>query len=486
MALRNDAATLAAFVWVTLGVSPTHSEEFASPRFVNGVAIGVVAAGSEFTCGVLESGGVRCWGRNDVGQLGNENQIISATPGSRTQLAVRSITSAIAVTAGGAHACALLSSGGVRCWGRNSNGQLGDGTTNNSFVPTTIASLGTLTAQASAVSAGDQHTCAIVQNPVSLSPPSVRCWGSNAYGQLGRGTTGGDFSTPAVVPGTSGAIAVAAGGRHSCAVLATRAVVCWGFNGNGQLGDGTTTQRNTATTAVTGINTAWVVTAGQAHSCAGLQGGGPFQCWGDNGLGRLGNGGLTPPQSLTPVSVVTPPTQWTVEQIAAGADFACGIAHSPQGRDVYCWGGNSAGQLGAGDFASNPTPRIAPVPRSGSPLDNPEVITAGKDHACALIRFSTSQRIVCWGANTYGQVGNDALKNSATPVTIAPMKCSLDIDSDGTIGLGTDWLLLARARMGLSGDAVLSDALGANAVRKTWPDIRSYLETSCAMTNLAE
>ena len=482
MALRNGAATLAAFVWVTLGVSPTHSEEFASPRFVNGVAVGVVAAGSEFTCGVLESGGLRCWGRNDVGQLGNENQIISATPGSRTQLAVRSITNATAVTAGSAHACALLSTGGVRCWGRNTTGQLGDGTTNNSFVPTTVTGLGTLTSQVSAVSAGDQHTCAIVVNPVSLSPPSVRCWGSNAYGQLGRGTTGGDFSTPAVVPGTSGAIAVAAGGRHSCAVLATRAVVCWGFNANGQLGDGTTTQRNTAT-PVSGINTAWVVTAGAAHTCAGLQGGG-FRCWGDNGLGRLGNGGLV--ASSTPTIVLMPPTLFTHEQVAAGADFTCGIAASAPDPDVYCWGGNNSGQLGAGDFTSSTTPRVAPVPRSGSPLDRSVVITAGKDHACALIRFSTSKRIVCWGANTYGQVGNDALKNSATPVNIAPMKCSLDIDSDGTIGLGTDWLLLARARMGLSGDAVLSGALGANAVRKTWPDIRSYLEASCAMTNLAE
>lgn len=483
MARRNGAAALAAFVLVMLGVSPTYAEEFASPRFVNGVAIGVVAAGGEFTCGVLESGGVRCWGRNDVGQLGNGNQIISAAPGSRTQLAVRSITNAIAVAAGSAHACALLSTGGVRCWGRNTNGQLGDGTTNNSFVPTTIASLGTLTAQASAVSAGDQHTCAIVQNPVNLSPPSVRCWGSNAYGQLGRGTTGGDFSTPAVVAGTSGAISVSAGGRHTCAVLATRAVVCWGFNGTGQLGDGTTTQRNTATTAVSGINTAWVVTAGSAHTCAGLQGGG-FRCWGDNGLGRLGNGDFV--ASSTPTTVLMPTTPVTQEQIAAGTDFTCGIAFSAPDPDVYCWGGNTAGQLGAGDFISSTTPRVAPVPRSGSPLDRSVVITAGKDHACASIRFSTSQRIVCWGANTYGQVGNDALKNSASPVNIAPMKCSLDVDSDGTIGLDTDWLLLARARMGLGGDAVLSGALGANAVRRTWPDIRSYLEASCAMTNLAQ
>lgn len=482
MALRNRATTLAAFALVMLGVSPTYAEEFASPRFVNGVAIGVVAAGGEFTCGVLESGGVRCWGRNDVGQLGNENEVISATPGSRTQLAVRSITNAIAVTAGGAHACALLNTGGVRCWGRNTNGQLGDGTTTTSFVPTTIASFGTLTSQASAVSAGDQHTCAIVQNPVSLSPPSVRCWGSNAYGQLGRGTTGGDFSTPAVVPGTSGAIAVAAGGRHSCAVLATRAVVCWGFNGTGQLGDGTTTQRNAAT-PISSINTAWVVTAGSAHTCAGLQGGG-FRCWGDNGLGRLGNGGLV--ASSTPTTVLMPPTLSTREQVAAGADFTCGIAASAPDPDVYCWGGNTAGQLGAGDFISSTTPRAAPVPRSGSPLDHSAVITAGKDHACALIGFSTSHRVVCWGANTYGQLGNDALKNSASPGHIAPMKCSLDIDSDGTIGLDTDWLLLARARMGLGGDAVIGGTLGANAVRRTWPDIRSYLETSCAMTNLAQ
>ena len=183
------------------------------------------------------------------------------------------------------HSCAIIDFGMVSCWGRNGDGQLGDGTTTDRNTPTQISTLGT-NRTAIAISAGGYHTCAI------LDDGSVSFWGWNDYGQLGDGTTT-NRNTPTQTSslGTDRtAIAITAGYHHTCAILDDGSVSCWGYNNKGQLGDGTTTERNTPTqTSSLGTDrTAVAIDAGGYHTCAILDDG-SVSCWARNNYGQLGD-----------------------------------------------------------------------------------------------------------------------------------------------------------------------------------------------------
>jgi len=186
-----------------------------------------VTAGSYHTCALLSGGIVQCWGLNFDGELGNGTTTSSSTP-----VAVSSLSGATAITAGYNHTCALLSDGTVQCWGLNAVGQLGSQSVDGgrgSLVPLTVQGLSNVTA----MSAGGYHTCAL------LSGGSVRCWGSNQYGELGNGMAGTPGFPPVAVSGLNSATAIGAGEEHSCAILSSGAAECWGGDGSGQLGDGT-------------------------------------------------------------------------------------------------------------------------------------------------------------------------------------------------------------------------------------------------------
>jgi alpha-tubulin suppressor-like RCC1 family protein len=364
---------------------------------------------------------------------------------------------------------------------------LGNGVTGTeSTTPVSVTGIGTTRVAASAIAAGDQHTCAIAYDPLNTIAPSyVKCWGNNADGRLGNGTTGGDYSTPVNVPGTYGAMSIAAGERHTCAVLNTGGVRCWGYNGTGQLGDGTTTTRPSPV-VVSGITDATQVTAGIQHSCVRTStSSGRASCWGNDAYGQLGD--IDPPTTkLTPSPVVL---FLETQQVSAGAYFACAWVAGAglQPPKIYCWGRNNQGQLGSNLLSPwLNLPAQTPIPSyvNNGPSPLVSYVSAGADHACALIDYGTSKRVLCWGSNTYGQLGNGRSGGNALPGLVEPAPCSMDIDADGQISIDTDWQIMARARLGLKGDPLTSGLLGANAVRKTWPDIRSYLETSCGMTGL--
>ncbi len=229
----------------TLPVSAINSTLYRGAQAGSIYENATITAGGDHTCAILDDGSVRCWGSNSDGQLGdgtttsrNTPTALSSWPSGRT---------AVAITAGGYHTCAILDDGSVRCWGYNSGGQLGDGTTTSRNTPTAIMWWNPSGRTTAAITAGDYHTCAIFDDG------SVRCWGWNDDGQLGDGTTTSRNTSTALSSWPSGrtAVAITAGDYHTCAILDDGSVRCWGYNNHGQLGDGTSTNRYTPTSVNT-------------------------------------------------------------------------------------------------------------------------------------------------------------------------------------------------------------------------------------------
>src|SRR5881628_3908724 len=246
------------------------------------VAPTALAAGGLHTCMRLPDGTVQCWGRNNFGQLGNG---VGSLTSSSVPVAVRGLTTATRVVTGDAHTCALLGDGTVQCWGVGDSGQRGDGTFNNiSTVPVAVVGL----TNAVAVAARGYHSCAL------LGDGTVRCWGRNVDGQLGDGTIANPAtgppgsSTPVQVSGITGAAAVIAGGYHTCALLADGTAWCWGRSDDGQLGNGARASASTPV-PVTNLTGVTAMTAGFYHTCALLPNG-TVWCWGRNDEGQLGDG----------------------------------------------------------------------------------------------------------------------------------------------------------------------------------------------------
>jgi alpha-tubulin suppressor-like RCC1 family protein len=229
-----------------------------------------VTGGLEHTCAQTVGGGLVCWGRNVHSQLGDGTSTNRTGP-----VPVVGLTSGVAATsAGSSHTCALTSGGGVACWGYNSSGQLGDGTTMTRSTPTPVIDLASGVV---AIAAGWEHTCALTTGG------GVVCWGDNSFGQLGNGTTLPKH-TPFPVSGlSSGVIAIAAGYKHTCAVMADGGVRCWGGNDSGQLGDDTKVTRKTPTEVHSLSTGVGAISAGSNYTCA-LTAVGSVMCWGGTAM----------------------------------------------------------------------------------------------------------------------------------------------------------------------------------------------------------
>ncbi len=215
---------------------------------------------------------MRCWGLNTSGQIGN-----GSTSNATTPKAVFGVSGATAIQAGTLHTCALVSGGAAKCWGANDAGQLGTGTTTNATSAQSVSGI----SGATALAAGSRHTC------VLASGGTAKCWGRNTFGQLGTGNTT-DALVPQSVSGLSGAEAIAAGGDHTCALMTAGTITCWGSNFAGQLGNGTYADATTPS-AVSGLTGAAAVAGSTSNTCAILADG-TVACWGDNLNGAVGNG----------------------------------------------------------------------------------------------------------------------------------------------------------------------------------------------------
>ncbi len=365
-----------------------------------------IGAGGEHTCVVLADGAVRCWGADSFGELGDGGVAAPAeNPSPRPQVPLGQ--PARAVASGLYHTCALLLDGAVRCWGDDTQGQLGDGTV---AAPLTNASPGPAVAlgqPARAVSTSETHTCAL------LADASVRCWGEDTFGQLGDGTVGPDSAVPApaVVLG-EGAQAVAAGENFTCALLAGGDVRCWGRDRFGERGDGTIgapTSNPTAGPAVALGQPARAIAAAGEHACAILADA-SLRCWGRNLDGELGAGTLGT-DSATPTGPV--PVGQPVRSVSAGSgDNTCALLGD---GTVKCWGWDTSGQNGDGTIAA-PSGTITPGPAVALG-QSARAVSLGETHSCALLADAT---IKCWGNDGEGQLG-DGVGGVDSPTPTGPV-----------------------------------------------------------------
>jgi hypothetical protein len=310
-----------------------------------------LAGGFQHTCAVNSAGAVKCWGKNDKGQIGDNSVTSRLVPTAVDGL----VSGYAAVAAGDLHSCVLSAGGGVKCWGYNIDGQLGNSSFAEQHVPVDVTGLGS---GVIAIAAGYNHTCAVT------TTGAAKCWGTNEWWQLGDGTEDFNASAPVNVVGLSiGVTAIAGGNLHTCA-LVSGGVKCWGYNDAGAVGDGSNTLRKTPVN-VFGLNSGAVaVTAGSAHSCA-LTSGGSVKCWGDNAFGQLGDGTNT--SSNVPVTAIAS----GAIAVAAGAAHTCALLSA--GNSV-CWGNNPTGQLGNGTIGGQ---SYVPVPSQFPAGTNTTIGTSG-------------------------------------------------------------------------------------------------------------
>ena len=376
-----------------------------------------VAMGREHGCALRYDGTVWCFGADDVGQLGYgmTSDMPSAMPHQVLVLSTGApITDVIALGAGRDHTCAVRADGSVWCWGDDGQGQLGDGGTMDQLaaVPATLASDSSPLTGVAEVDGGDCTTCA------RRGDGSVLCWGCNSAGQLGDGTivTPRPRAAPVLVEAggaeLTGATALAVGGwGHSCALAGNRAL-CWGWG----IGVGNNTETNSL--RAVDIVDAVSVAAGRGHTCI-AKGDGSAWCWGSEDFSRLGNGtgdGWDGMNQLTPTQVLASIEGAPITGIASVAAGAVGCALTTDGT-ALCWGDDRYGQAGTVDPGKTPLPVQS---RAGGALTGVDEIFAHFTRTCARMQDG---RILCWGKNHKGQLGDGTYVNRGAPVALTAVSC---------------------------------------------------------------
>jgi alpha-tubulin suppressor-like RCC1 family protein len=315
---------------------------------IHALDIGRISAGNLHTCGLTSSGAAYCWGRGSDGQLGNgttngaSGPVVVSAPSGGSPLTFSNLA------AGDSHACGLTTTGAAYCWGRGSEGQLGNGAMVDSSRPVAVsAPSGTSTLTFSSISAGGFHTCGISIS----SGGAAYCWGNGTSGQLGYGATI-DSSRPVAVSPPSGGItlllsSLAAGGDYTCGITLSGAAYCWGNGTSGRLGNGDTTGSSVPVAVFVsgGANspTFSSIAAGGAHACS-LTTSGTAYCWGLGNFGQLGNSATASSSVPVAVSAPTGGSTLTFSSIVAGDSHSCGLTTT---GTAYCWGNGTDGRLGA-------------------------------------------------------------------------------------------------------------------------------------------
>ena len=381
-------------------------------------AVVEAAAGGEHTCALLDNGTVRCWGSVEDGRLGvvgiTENVGDDEAPVDITDEPHRSLVQlshfVVDISAGEQHSCAVTHAGLVFCWGEGSRGRLGQVASEivepDDFGPVALP------APAIAVTAGEEHSCALLRTATGES--QIACWGFNDAGQLGNGTTT-ETAEPQLVllPANASPTTVTTTNDHVCAIVGDGDVICWGDGDSKQLG--ISPMHLTADGALlspgpsVAIDTeATHLGVGNATTCARLASG-AIECWGYGGGGILGRGGGIVAGSTQPVTVsLTDAPGTRATHIAGFRQHVCAVLTDGA---VQCWGQAALGETGhlpAPDtIGVNERPDAFPPLSFGSPAVG---ITVGRRHSCAVLDTGT---VYCWGDNSMGQLGNMVSGNTA-------------------------------------------------------------------------
>lgn len=375
-----------------------------------------VDAGVAFTCAVKRESSVWCWGKNDKGQLGDGTKDDSLVP---LQVSgpggTGSLGNVQTIVTGTNYVCALKNDSTVWCWGSNSEGQLGDGTKDDALTPLQVAGPGGsgYLAGAKSLAAGLTHTCA------ALIDGSAWCWGKNSDGQLGDGVQI-DSLVPVQVVGASGighlagVQSVSIGEKHTCANDSSGNAWCWGKNDKGQLGDNSTTDSDTPVQVTDGsaaLSSVASISTTLTSSCAVKQDG-TVWCWGENNKGQLGDNSNT--DSIVAVQTVDGTGGYLtgVDGIGSGIAWFC----ATQAGTLWCWGQNSDGQLGDGSTDDSAIP-VQVVGSGGvGVLGGATDVAGGDKHTCAP---RSDRTLWCWGRNDKDQLGDGTGTDSETPVQVA-------------------------------------------------------------------
>lgn len=424
-----------------------------------------IFSGGKNTCKITQSGGVRCWGSNEYGQLGSNSisfnwtaTLNASTPNSPISDVLASLSpeeklaNVIKVSIGEDHICALIKDGKINCWGKNTIGQLGNGTTTNSNIPVEV-SAGEGESYVD-VAAGKEFTCGI------LSSGSLKCWGKNNYGQLGNGGVVSS-NVPVSVPNSNGVKFISAGFNHSCAIFQGGVLKCWGKNSFGQIGS-----RQNDVVVIEGelnVEAAPLLTEiegnfsgiksasiGEDHTCF-VSSSEDVKCFGRNNFGQLGSDSISYESStLSPVSV---PGVSSVKALSSGKNNNCVVSGS--GLSVVCWGSGQNGALGNNSLSlvGGPSP-VWSSQENENQLGSIISISSGEDNSCAV--KSTGQ-LFCWGSNNFGQLGFDPrfTASSIVPISANSYNFSLgsqinQITSEKLSIFGSPFVLSGSLPQGLS------------------------------------
>jgi alpha-tubulin suppressor-like RCC1 family protein len=387
----------------TAPVASTPPAVSAAATATAALAFWQISGGRNFTCAVTTAFVPYCWGENTFNQLGvgTTGPDACLTEGGQTFSCAKRPTRVLGglhfqrVTAGFFHGCGVTADFHAWCWG-SGNGVIGSGNSGPASAPEEVA--GGLRFRQ--VEAGGDHTCGI-----TYPDDRLYCWGQNVFGQLGDGSTS-TRQTPVAVLSTLRFAQVSAGNHFTCAVTKTGRAFCWGINNNGQVGDSTNARFRSRPVAVVGAHTFRQLDAGVAHTCGVTTTDRAF-CWGNGREGQLGNGKTY--LSYWP-RAVSGGLQF--RRVAAGQGHTCA---ETTGSKAYCWGSNVNGQLGSGG------PKVSPVAKPVAVAGGRffAQVTAGTDHSCGKTSAGVGY---CWGDNFYGELGNGAsgdAADSGVPVAVA-------------------------------------------------------------------
>jgi alpha-tubulin suppressor-like RCC1 family protein len=392
-----------------------------------------VSLGPFHGCAITTSGGVMCWGNGESGRLGAG--VLSILQKNGPPLKVVGLDSGVsAIAAGGGHACALLNTGGVKCWGDNSMGQLGTGSEEkNSAEPVDVPGLSSGVA---IIKSSYANTC------VAMESGGVKCWGNGKYGQLGNGKTS-DSPVPVDVIGITDKVTILTLGLAQACASTGKGMVCWGANSNGQIGNGNITDQLIPVRIPTVTGELRSISGGFVHTCAITSEGKSF-CWGRNDRGQLGDGTIF--DRHAPTQVKRLPTN--VVSIAAGGLHTCALTDEGQ---AYCWGDNDRKQLNLLLYQYTPNDVLN--------INNAAVsVVAGEAHNCAILKGGKAK---CWGSNDEGQTGimvNGHYTGVPQFVDKLPAVSALAAAGKHTCGLTTAGGVMCWGEGGLLGDGTYYNA----------------------------